>query len=314
MQPTGSREDRHTIVVQAPAARVYELIADVEQWPQLFPPTIHAERIEHSGNQERIRIWATANGDVKGWTSRRTLDPAARRIDFRQEVSAPPVAAMGGSWILEPLDEHSCRVALLHDYRAVDDDPEKLEWISQAVDRNSTAELAALKTGVETLASGDDRLLSFEDSVRVHGSAKDLFDFINRADLWAERLPHVARVELTEDTPGLQILEMDTRSTDGTTHTTRSVRVCLDNQRIVYKQLVLPALLSLHTGRWTFVEDGDSTIATSQHTVVINTDRITDVLGAGADLAQARKAVREALGANSRATLGLAKAYAEERR
>ncbi|WP_218016126.1 aromatase/cyclase, partial [Thermobifida fusca] len=143
---------------------------------------------------------------------------------------------------------------------------------------------------------------------------KDLFDFINRADLWAERLPHVARVELTEDTPGLQILEMDTRSTDGTTHTTRSVRVCLDNQRIVYKQLVLPALLSLHTGRWTFVEDGDSTIATSQHTVVINTDRITDVLGAGADLAQARKAVREALGANSRATLGLAKAYVEERR
>ncbi|MGV2387206.1 MAG UNVERIFIED_CONTAM: cyclase, partial [Thermobifida fusca] len=59
---------------------------------------------------------------------------------------------------------------------------------------------------------------------------------------------------------------------------------------------------------------GDSPIATSQHTVVINTDRITDVLGAGAALAQARKAVREALGANSRATLGLAKAYAEERR
>ena len=90
MQPTGSREDRHTIVVQAPAARVYELIADVEQWPQLFPPTIHAERIEHSGNQERIRIWATANGDVKEWTSRRTLDPAARRIDFRRKSPHPP--------------------------------------------------------------------------------------------------------------------------------------------------------------------------------------------------------------------------------
>ena len=56
----------------------------------------------------------------------------------------------------------------------------------------------------------------------------------------AERLPHVARVVLTEDTPGLQFLEMDTRTKDGSTHTTKSVRVCFPDTRIAYKQITLP--------------------------------------------------------------------------
>ena len=314
MPSTGHREDRHEIVVRAPAAEVYSLIADVENWPRIFPPTIHADQTERAGDRERIRIWATANGDVKAWASRRVLDPVGLRIDFRQEVSAPPVAEMGGAWVLEPLDDQTCRVVLLHDYRAVDDDPEKLEWISRAVDRNSGSELAALKENVEAVAGAGEHLLSFEDSVTIQGSAKDLFDFVDRADLWQERLPHVARVQLTENVPGLQVLEMDTRSKDGSVHTTRSVRVCLDGQRIVYKQLVLPALLDLHTGHWTFREEGDVTVATSQHTVLISASRITEVLGEGADLAQARRMVRDALGTNSRATLGHAREYAEARR
>ena len=56
---------------------------------------------------------------------------------------------MGGTWIIEPAGEGASRVRLLHDYRAVDDDPEGLAWIDQAVDRNSRSELAALKANVE---------------------------------------------------------------------------------------------------------------------------------------------------------------------
>ena len=67
------------------------------------PPTVHADYAERGETEERIRLWATANGEVKNWTSRRRLDPAALRVEFRQEVSSPPVAAMGGTWIVEPL-------------------------------------------------------------------------------------------------------------------------------------------------------------------------------------------------------------------
>ncbi|MBQ0850525.1 aromatase/cyclase [Streptomyces sp. NPDC057621] len=306
-----TREVEHEITVGAPAAAVYRLIADVVNWPRIFPPTIHVDQVEHTGAEERIRIWATAHGEAKNWTSRRTLDAQGLRITFRQEISHPPVAAMGGAWIIEPLGDHKARVRLTHDYRAVDDDPEGLAWIDEAVDRNSRSELAALRTNVEAAHAAEDLTFSFTDSVTVTGAAKDLFDFVNEADRWAERLPHVASVRLTEDTPGLQTLEMDTRAKDGSTHTTKSYRVTFPDRRIAYKQVTLPALLTLHTGVWTFEETGEGTVASSQHTVSLNTDNITAVLGPEATVADARTYVHTALSTNSLATLGHAKAYAE---
>lgn len=312
---TGQREVEHKITIDAPAAEVYRLIAEVQNWPHLFPPTVHVDHVEQSAGSERIRIWATANGEVKNWVSRRVLDPERRRIEFRQEVSAPPVAAMGGTWLIEPVAERQSLVRLLHDYRAVDDDPKSLAWIEQAVDRNSRSELAALKANVETATSLDDGLMfSFEDTVPIRGTAKDVYDFLNEAQLWKERLPHVVRVVLTEDAPGLQILEMDTRTKDGSTHTTKSVRVCFPHDRIVYKQITLPALMTLHTGYWLLKEAGDGTVsATAQHTVTINKENITKILGEGAGVAQAREFIHTALSGNSTATLGHAKNYAENR-
>ncbi|MFC8515255.1 aromatase/cyclase [Streptomyces sp. NPDC057257] len=309
-----TRQVEHEITVAAPAAEVYRLIAEVEHWPRIFPPTIHVDVVERTGDEERIRIWATANDAAKNWTSRRTLDPGGLRIRFRQEVSTPPVAAMGGTWIIEPLPAGDCRIRLLHDYRAVDDDPEGLKWIDEAVDRNSRSELAALKSNVELAHASADLTFSFEDSVRIEGAAKDAFDFVNEAGLWVERLPHVASVRFAEDSPGLQTLEMDTRAKDGSVHTTKSYRVAFPHQKIAYKQVTLPALLTLHTGCWTFTETGGEVTATSQHTVVLNTANIAGILGAEATVADARAYVHGALSANSRATLGHAKDYAESKR
>ncbi|WP_433325211.1 aromatase/cyclase [Spirillospora sp. CA-294931] len=320
MERSGHREVEHEIEIGAPAATVYRMIAGVGDWPRLFPPTVHVEHLEHSERAERIRIWAFANGEVKNWTSRRALDPARLRVEFRQEVSAPPVAAMGGTWVIEPLSEARSRVRLLHDYRAIGDDPADLEWIERAVDGNSRSELAALRTNVETAAGADDRLtFSFEDSITVEGppekAAASVYDFLNEAGLWEERLPHVTRVVLTEDTPGLQILEMDTTAKNGSTHTTRSVRVCFPHHKIVYKQITLPALLGLHTGCWRIEPrpGEDAVTVTSVHTVSVNEANLVTVLGEGATVDRARQFLRDALGANSRATLGHAKEFAESR-
>lgn len=309
------REVEHEIKVLAPADDVYRLIAEVENWPRIFPPTVHVEHLERGKAEERIQIWATANDEVKTWTSHRTLDPDGRRVGFRQEISTPPVGSMGGAWVVESLSPTESVIRLLHDYRAVDDDPESLAWIDQAVDHNSRSELAALKTNVEVAAVSGDLLMSFVDTVRIAGLAKDAYDFVNEADRWADRLPHVATVRLGEETPGLQTLEMDTLTKEGTTHSTKSIRVCFPHHKIAYKQTTLPALMTLHTGCWTFTdgEDGTATAA-SQHTVVLRPENITTILGPDAGVAEAREYVRNALGANSRATLGYAREYAESRR
>lgn len=310
-----TREVAHEIDVAAPADKVYGLVADVANWPRIFPPTVYVDRVEGDTTQERIRIWATANGTPKNWTSRRTLDPAARRIEFRQERSAPPVASMGGTWIIEETGPASCHVRLLHDYRAVEDHPRRLEWIDKAVDRNSKAELAALKYHAELDAQAEELTLSFTDSVRVNGAAKDVYDFVNEAGAWQERLPHVASVRLREESPGLQVLRMETLTKDGDKHTTESVRVCFPHHKIVYKQTTLPVLMALHTGYWQFDEGEDGvTTATSQHTVVVNAEAIGRVLGKDAGVPEARAFLREALGNNSRTTLEHAKNYAEQRR
>ncbi|HJP73401.1 MAG TPA: aromatase/cyclase [Pseudonocardiaceae bacterium] len=309
-----TQEVEHEITVRAPADTVYRYLADVANWPALFPPTVHVEYLEQDGKQERIQIWATANGDAKTWTSRRILDPDQARIEFRQEKSTPPVASMGGTWLVEPVSEVESRVRLLHDYRAVDDDPAGLEWIEQAVDRNSRSELGALKSSAELATESAELVMTFEDTVRIAGSAKDAFDFINEAQLWTERLPHVVDVTLREDTPGVQVLAMDTTTKDGSVHTTESVRVAFPHHKIVYKQTTVPPLMDLHTGEWSLAEDADGVSVTSRHTVVINKDNIQKVLGEDADVAVARKFVREALGGNSTATLGHAKEYAERAR
>jgi 2-polyprenyl-6-methoxyphenol hydroxylase-like FAD-dependent oxidoreductase/ribosome-associated toxin RatA of RatAB toxin-antitoxin module len=303
------REVEHAITVNADAERVYALIADVESWPEMFPPTIHAERVTEDQGSERIQIWATANGTAKTWTSRRQLDPGRMSIAFRQERSAPPVGGMGGMWVIERISASQCRARLLHDYFAASDDPVDLDRIAAAVETNSTAELRALKDRAEL--TGPEGLITFDDTVEVDGNPKDVYDFLNEAQLWPERLPHVARVSLEEETSGLQILEMDTRGQENSVHTTRSVRVCQPHSSIIYKQIVLPPLVTLHTGRWLIEKRDDGVSVTSRHTVRINTARIAEVLGQDADVTAAQEAVRRSLSANSVATLTLAKAYAE---
>jgi aromatase len=306
------REVEHNITISAPASAVHRLITEVLNWPRIFPPTIYVDHLEKGEREERIHIWAMANGEVRDWTSRRILDPEKLRIDFRQEISKPPVAEMGGAWVIEPLSGTESLVRLLHDYRA--ERPENLDWLDQAVDQNSRAELAALKANVEFDQVAEELMLSFEDTIQVDGSANDVYDFINQANLWSERLPHVSTVRLEEGTAGIQTLEMDTRSRDGSTHTTKSYRVIFPNRKIVYKQITLPALMTLHTGYWTFEEKDGVTSASSQHTFVVNSDNITTILGADATIADAKQYVRDALSTNSMATLNHAKAYAENGR
>lgn len=303
---------KHEVNVAAPAGVVYGLISDAVQWPLFFPPNVHVERLEFDGERERLRMWATANGQVKSWTSRRILNADRRVVEFRQELPAQPVSDMGGTWIVESLGADRSRLTLLHDFTVADDNADDVAWVERATDTNSRSELANLRKLAESWGKLDDLVLSFEDSVTVNGPAELVYDFLYRAGDWPELVPHVSRLHLTEDQPGVQVMAMDTVTADGATHTTESVRVCFPHAgRIVYKQTSTPPLLTAHTGEWSLISDETGVTVTSQHSVVLCEENIERILGTGADLARARGYVREALGRNSTATLNLAKLHAE---
>ncbi len=311
MPANGKHQTAHEIEIEAPSERVYRLIADAADWPQRFEPTIHVERTALEAGSERLRIWATANGEVRSWTSLRELDPEGLRISFRQEVSTHPVAAMGGEWIIVPLDADRSRLTLLHDFDAVDDTPENVAWVSQATDRNSKAELANIKHLAETWDRHQELVFSFEDSVLIRGTLTETYDFLYQAALWHERLPHVGRLDLREDVENVQWMSMETVTKDGSSHVTESVRICSPSERIVYKQLVPPLLMTAHLGVWSFEETPDGVRASSSHTVTVNEATVVPVLGADATVETAKQFIRGAAGGNSVATLTLAKKFVE---
>jgi aromatase len=300
----------HSRVISAPARAVYDLVADVTRWPAIFEPSLHVRHLELGEHAERFQLWALVNGQVKTWTSRRALDSRQLHIGFTQERTQPPFASMGGEWTFRSLPGNRSEVVLTHHFAVVDG--ESPDAVTTAIDRNSEKELAALGRLAALDHPVTDVVFSFEDTVHLDGAASDAYQFVYRSDKWPQRLPHVSRVVLREEPPGVQDMEMDTVTADGSAHTTRSIRLCFPGERIVYKQLVPPALLFGHSGGWTFTADPDGgSVATARHTVAINPAAISEVLGTNCTLADARDYLRAALGANSRATLAHASAYAQ---
>jgi len=110
----------------------------------------------------------------------------------------------------------------------------------------------------------------------------------------------------------VQFFDMDTRTPDGASHTTRSVRLCFAPDLIVYKQIRLPKLLDAHTGHWKLDSTPEGTVATARHTATIKPSALS-LLGPDTTVAGARRYLRRVLSANSLNTLRRAKDFAEER-
>ncbi|MGA8117297.1 MAG: aromatase/cyclase [Actinocatenispora sp.] len=307
-------ETTHQIHIDADPNLVYGIIADAASWPHRFAPTIHVEQTSTGAGTERLQIWAMANEQVKTWTSRRELDPQARRVTFRQEVSSPPVASMSGTWTAASSPGGGTDLVLTHEFTAVDDDPDNVAWITKATNSNSETEL----TNIRNLADGWDQnnelTFSFEDSIEIAGPLEEAYDFLYDAGQWPARLPHVGALELNEDVRNIQWMSMDTRTKDGSTHNTRSVRICFPGEKIVYKQLVTPSMMTVHVGTWAFERLGDGVRVTSHHTVTLYEPAIRTVLGESGTVESAKTFIRNAAGGNSAATLKLTKEYVEARR
>ncbi|WP_328222119.1 aromatase/cyclase [Streptomyces sp. NBC_00310] len=310
---TGERVHRtsHSIEVAAPAGVVYGLISDAVRWPLLLPSTVHVERLEFDGTNERLRMWATAGSQVRSWISTRVQDPRTRCVQFCQQHLQAPVRTMNGTWVVEERPGGSSLLTLLHDFTVHGDRAEDVAWTERALGVNSPAELGSLRSLAERWTRFDELVLSFEDAVAIDAPVEPVYDFLYRVGDWPRRIPHVSRLELTEDTPGVQVVTMDTLTADGLV-TTASLRLCFPHAgRIVYKQTVTPALMQAHTGEWNVLHGEHGVMAVAQHSVLLREEAVRRVLGPDADLAQARRHVREALGRNSTATLHLARRHAE---
>lgn len=290
----------YQILVAAPAESVFEVLLEVARWPQLFTAVVHAECLRRAGSHETIAVWELAGKDaVRQWQADRTVDRDRLRIAFTEQPAALAGARVHGEWSVCPRPDGMTRIMLC---LAADEEVQRL----------AGAWLEDLKRAAERAGELDDLSLDFEDPIFAAGDVMDAWQVLYEADRWPELLDHVKRLEMTEETPNIQFFDMDTLAKDGSTVTTRSVRVCLPTRLIVYKQINPPPLLEVHTGHWRFTPTPEGMILGARHTCTIRPDRLA-VLGADTTLTGARRYLRRFLSANSTTNLRLAKAYAEER-
>lgn len=289
---------RHSAITSADIEVVFDLVADVQWWNTFHGPSVHAEPLgEEAGAETYRHWWVVDDHTVRAFTATWRADRAAGTIDFTFAADADR-PAVSGRWSFAAADGTTVTI----DYQPVSDE----------VDADLRGLLDAVIDAANRHAERQDLVVDFEDPLFVSGPLEPAYDYLYDCAKWPDRIPHVVRLELEEPVPGeVQFFDMDTHTPDGVPHTTRSVRICLPGNKIVYKQIHLPALLDGHTGHWRFTPTREGVWLGARHTAVIKPSALS-VLGEGTTVEDARRYLRKVLGTNSMGNLRFAKQHAEE--
>ncbi|GGM52785.1 hypothetical protein GCM10012275_24690 [Longimycelium tulufanense] len=162
------RHTEHTVTIDAPAEIVWDVLVDVEGYARIFPPTQEVTILEETGEYQIARLVVDVNGQIQSWVSRRDIDVERKVIAYRQLETAPLMGHMGGEWRALPLGDDRTQLVLTHDFcprTPVDGKvagkftyEEADELLRAAVERNSVADLAAVKAAAERQAVGAGRV------------------------------------------------------------------------------------------------------------------------------------------------------------
>jgi ribosome-associated toxin RatA of RatAB toxin-antitoxin module len=103
------REVKRSALIAESPARMYELINDVESYPQ-FVPGCTAARVVSRAAGEAVVTLNIRRGPLKAeFTTRNLLEPAHRVL---MQLVSGPFRVLEGLWTLTPIGELGCRVEL----------------------------------------------------------------------------------------------------------------------------------------------------------------------------------------------------------
>jgi ribosome-associated toxin RatA of RatAB toxin-antitoxin module len=103
------REVKRSALIAEPPARMYQLVNEIERYPE-FVPWCAAARIESRKESEVVATLSIKRGPLHAeFTTRNLLEPDRRVL--MQFVSGP-FRVLEGLWTFTPLGELGCRVEL----------------------------------------------------------------------------------------------------------------------------------------------------------------------------------------------------------
>src|SRR5262249_257213 len=91
------REIKHSALIGRPQRAVFEIINDIEKYPEFLPWCTHA-KVQSRSDQEIVATVGVRKGPLQGeFTTRNELEPD-RRITMR--LVSGPFRALEGEWLL----------------------------------------------------------------------------------------------------------------------------------------------------------------------------------------------------------------------
>jgi ribosome-associated toxin RatA of RatAB toxin-antitoxin module len=101
------REVKRSATVPQPPARLYQLINDIERYPE-FVPGCTGARVEARSQKQIVATLEVRRGLLHAqFTTRNELEPE-RRIHMR--LLRGPFRTLEGDWTLTPIDGAGCRI------------------------------------------------------------------------------------------------------------------------------------------------------------------------------------------------------------
>lgn len=259
-----------TVDVDAPADVVYRALTDVADWPVLYPWIAHTEVVAREGADDEVKFWAVRPGPEGGlriWTSKRTLDAAARRMVFEQQGSVGPIEQLGGTWDFLPREDGGCRVESGHWFTTASDPA----VTAGELDRHGALQMQTLKAQTESATALTTDVVRAEAAATVPGPLGKV-----RARLLA----------------ALPAGEGD--AWFGETEAGPTVQIVHGDGVVVQKPLAPPEPAELLRTRWRFAEEAAGVRVTADVLAVARHghERVRALAGAGVRDALARAGAR----------------------
>lgn len=103
------RHVHRSAIVPRPAARLFDLVDRVEDYPARFPWCVNAEILERGADALVARLTLQQAGFTTAFTTRNLRFPHER---LELHLVDGPFRALDGVWAFKPLGENGCRVTL----------------------------------------------------------------------------------------------------------------------------------------------------------------------------------------------------------
>lgn len=306
---TKQQSTTHSIICEAPAANVYNIIADVSNWPKIFDNCISTVIKERIGNTEQVQIKAWQNGQVVSWDTQRSYFDDIFRINFVLPIPMPFLKEMSGQWRVIPLNKCRCILNVTRDFALLDDisgiradittHEQARELINHFINDNAGSEMLAVKEFVE---KNDTTISSFTSSYSLPFTPEEFYSLLSDIHKWPDILPHCTDVKVIYEDAKYQEFVMEIIGDSGNEHF-RSIRQCdRDTLTISYFQPEPPALLKKHSGRWVMQARGGRTEIIVEHSIHIDSERCS-VLFSDDDIKRNKQRIKALILKNSQSTI-----------